>query len=68
MAIDMVGGNLTGEALSSLAKNGILVGIGYSAGTEFTAKMTDFVWKGIQMRGQSLSNYPDPDKQKKAPR
>jgi NADPH2:quinone reductase len=66
VAIDMVGGSLTGEALSSLAKNGILVGIGYSAGTEFTAKMTDFVWKGIQMRGQSLSSYPDRHKQKNA--
>jgi NADPH2:quinone reductase len=28
--------------------------------------MTDFVWKGIQMRGQSLSSYPDRHKQKNA--
>jgi NADPH:quinone reductase len=64
--IDMLGGNITGDALTALAKNGILSGIGYSAGTEFTAKMTDFVWKGIQMRGASLSNWPDPEEHKKA--
>jgi NADPH2:quinone reductase len=66
VVIDMLGGNITGEALNSLAKNGILTGIGYSAGTEFTAKMTDFVWKGIQMRGVSLSNWPDRAEHKKA--
>jgi NADPH:quinone reductase len=66
VVVDMVGGNITGDALGSLAKFGRLVGIGYSAGTEFKAKMTDFVWKGIQMRGQSLSNWPDEREHKKA--
>jgi NADPH:quinone reductase len=66
VAVDMIGGAFTGEALSSLSKFGILAGIGYSAGTEFTAKMTDFVWKGIQMRGASLSNWPDPMEHTKA--
>jgi NADPH2:quinone reductase len=45
VVIDMVGGTITGDALSALAKFGILSGIGHSAGTEFTAKMTEFVWK-----------------------
>jgi NADPH2:quinone reductase len=66
IAIDMLGGNITGDALDSLSKFGVLVGIGYSAGTEFTAKMTGFVWKGIQMRGASLSNWPDPKEHQKA--
>ena len=66
VVIDMVGGNLTGQALSALSRNGILVVIGYAAGTEFSAKITDFVWKGIQMRGQSLSSYTERTKHKKA--
>jgi NADPH2:quinone reductase len=57
IVIDSVGGNLTGEAIKSLARNGIIVNIGYSAGTQFTANITDFVWKGLQMRGQSLSGW-----------
>lgn len=57
IVIDSVGGDLTGEAIRSLARNGILVCIGYSAGTKFTANITDFVWKGLQMRGQSLSGW-----------
>jgi NADPH2:quinone reductase len=64
--IDMVGGKITGDALGALNKDGIWVGIGYSAGTEFTAKITDFVWKGIQMRGASLSLWPDPNEHVKA--
>lgn len=57
IVIDSIGGDLTGEAIKSLARNGIIVNIGYSAGTKFTANITDFVWKGLQMRGQSLSGW-----------
>ncbi|MDN5288898.1 MAG: NADPH:quinone reductase [Mucilaginibacter sp.] len=64
LVVDSIGGDLTGEALHSLARNGILVNIGYSAGTQFTANITDFVWKGIQMRGQSLSGWFTADEQK----
>lgn len=59
IVIDSVGGHLTGDAISSLARNGILVTIGYSAGTTFSANITDFVWKGLQMRGQSLNGWFD---------
>lgn len=59
IVIDSVGGNLTGDAIHALAREGILVAIGYSAGREFTANITDFVWKGIQMRGQSLNGWFD---------
>jgi NADPH2:quinone reductase len=57
IAIDSIGGNLTGEAIHSLGRSGIIVNIGYSAGTKFMANVTDFVWKGLQMRGQSLSGW-----------
>ena len=64
LVVDSIGGNLTGEALHSLARNGILVTIGYSAGVQFTANITDFVWKGIQMRGQSLVGWFNAEEQK----
>jgi len=64
LVIDSVGGNLTGDALNSLAREGILVAIGYSGGREFSANITDFVWKGIQMRGQSLNGWFDQAAQK----
>lgn len=57
IVIDSIGGHLTGDAIRSLARSGIIVNIGYSAGTQFTANITDFVWKGLQMRGQSLSGW-----------
>ncbi|SFO75466.1 NADPH2:quinone reductase [Chitinophaga sp. YR627] len=57
IVIDSLGGNLTGDAVHSLSRNGILVAIGYSAGTTFNANITDFVWKGLQMRGQSLNGW-----------
>jgi NADPH2:quinone reductase len=59
IVIDSVGGELTGEAIHSLAREGILVAIGYSGGRVFNANITDFVWKGIQMRGQSLNGWFD---------
>ena len=66
IVVDMVGGKITGDALQSLAKNGILVTIGYAGNVEFTARITDFVWKAIQMRGVSLSGWTDPAEHKKA--
>lgn len=59
IVIDSIGGSLTGEAIRSLGRSGILVSIGYSAGTTFSANVTDFVWKGIQMRGASLNGWFD---------
>ncbi len=63
IVIDSIGGHLTGDAIHSLARSGIIVNIGYSAGTQFTANITDFVWKGLQMRGQSLSGWFTPEQQ-----
>lgn len=64
IVIDSIGGSLTGDAIHALARNGVLVAIGYAAGTSFTANITDFVWKGIQMRGQSLNGWFDNHQQK----
>jgi NADPH2:quinone reductase len=59
IVLDSIGGGLTGDAIHALSRNGILVAIGYSAGTTFSANITDFVWKGIQMRGASLNGWFD---------
>ena len=64
IVIDSVGGSLTGDAIHALSRNGILVAIGYSAGTTFNANITDFVWKGLQMRGQSLNGWFERSAQK----
>jgi len=64
IVIDSVGGSLTGDAIHSLARNGVIVNIGYSAGTKFTADLTDFVWKGLQMRGVSSSGWFGQDEQR----
>lgn len=63
IVVDSIGGALTGEAIRSLARNGVIVNIGYSAGTQFTANLTDFIWKGLQMRGVSLSGWFGPEEQ-----
>jgi NADPH2:quinone reductase len=63
IVVDSIGGALTGEAIRSLARKGIIVNIGYSAGTKFTADLTDFIWKGLQMRGVSLSGWFERDEQ-----
>jgi len=65
IVVDSIGGHLTGEAIHSMSRNGILVAIGYSAGAAFTANITDFVWKGLQMRGQSLNGWFDVPAQQK---
>jgi NADPH2:quinone reductase len=57
VVIDSIGGALTGESVHSLAKNGIIVNIGYSAGTQVSLNITDFIWKGLQMRGLNLSGW-----------
>ncbi|HEY1945019.1 MAG TPA: zinc-binding alcohol dehydrogenase family protein [Roseiarcus sp.] len=54
VAIDSVGGAVTGEALSSLALGGALLTLGYSAGRKTTIDVTDLIWKGARMAGFSL--------------
>jgi NADPH:quinone reductase len=54
IAIDSVGGVVTGEALSSLGLGGVLLTLGYSAGRKTTIDVTDLIWKGARMAGFSL--------------
>jgi NADPH:quinone reductase len=54
IAIDSVGGGVTGEALSSLGLGGVLITLGYSAGRKTAIDVTDLIWKGARMAGFSL--------------
>jgi NADPH2:quinone reductase len=59
IAIDCVGGALTGKAIRALATNGTIVSIGYVAGKEVCTDITEFIGKSLQLRGQSLSGWFD---------
>lgn len=54
IVIESVGGALTGQALASLALNGVLTSLGYSAGRNTTIDVTDLIWKRASMSGFSL--------------
>jgi len=54
VVIDSVGGALTGQALATLAVNGVLTSLGYSAGRKTTIDVTDLIWKRASMSGFSL--------------
>jgi NADPH2:quinone reductase len=54
IAIDSVGGVVTGDALSSLGLGGVLITLGYSAGRKTLVDVTDLIWKGTRMAGFSL--------------
>jgi NADPH:quinone reductase len=58
IVIESVGGSLTGQALSSLALNGVLITLGYSAGRAATIDLTDLIWKRARMSGFSLFAEP----------
>jgi NADPH:quinone reductase-like Zn-dependent oxidoreductase len=54
VVIESVGGALTGQALGTLALNGVLTTLGYSAGRKTTIDVTDLIWKRASMSGFSL--------------
>ena len=54
VVIDSVGGPLTGQALATLAFNGVLTSLGYSAGRKTTIDLTDVIWKRARISGFSL--------------
>ncbi len=58
IVIESVGGALTGQALSALALNGVLITLGYSAGRAATIDLTNLIWKRAQMSGFSLFAQP----------
>jgi NADPH2:quinone reductase len=45
---------VTGQALSALALDGVLITLGYSAGRAATIDLTDLIWKRARMSGYSL--------------
>src|ERR1700682_163642 len=54
VVVESVGGALTGQALATLALNGVLTTLGYSAGRKTTIDVTDLIWKRASMSGFSL--------------
>ena len=54
IAIESIGGAVTGQALSSLSLGGVLTTLGYSAGRKTTIDVTDLIWKRARMMGFSL--------------
>jgi NADPH2:quinone reductase len=54
IVIDSVGGALTGQSLATLALDGVLISLGYSAGRKTTIDVTDLIWKRARMSGFSL--------------
>ena len=62
VVIESVGGALTGQALATLALNGVLTSLGYSAGRKTTIDVTDLIWKRASMRGFALAAQSHPTK------
>jgi len=58
IVIDSVGGALTGQALSTMALNGVVTILGYAAGRVATINLTDLIWKHVTMSGFSLFSQP----------
>jgi NADPH:quinone reductase-like Zn-dependent oxidoreductase len=54
VVVESIGGAVTGAALSSLGTGGVLITLGYSAGTTTTIDVTDLIWKRARMVGFSL--------------
>ncbi|WP_439379159.1 quinone oxidoreductase family protein [Amycolatopsis lexingtonensis] len=51
VVLDGVGGPVTGAALGSLAVDGTLVSIGYTASTRTEIDVTDLIWKNAHIHG-----------------
>src|SRR6202451_2413645 len=58
IVIDAIGGEILGEALSTLATGGSLTTLGYSAGRKATIDVTDLIWKRASMQSFSLFAQP----------
>ncbi|MFM0502729.1 quinone oxidoreductase family protein [Paraburkholderia caffeinilytica] len=55
--VDGVSGNLTGQALGSLAFGGTVVVVGYAGGRKAEVDITDIIWKGATIRGFTFSMF-----------
>ncbi len=55
VVIESVGVALTGQALATVALNGVVTSLGYSAGRQTTIDVTDLIWKRARMSGFALA-------------
>ena len=58
LAVDSVGGPLTGPALAALRQGGTLVTLGYPAGTEATINLLDLISKSTHIVGLNIYAQP----------
>jgi NADPH2:quinone reductase len=54
VALDSVGGSVTGEALTSLGAGGKLVQMGYPGGTSVTVDVMNLIWKPASIHGFNM--------------
>src|SRR5262245_35826997 len=57
IVLDSLGGDVTGQALSTLRERGVLVSIGYTAGTKAVIDITDLVWKTARLQGFLFTRF-----------
>ncbi len=58
IALDSVGGDITGQALASLAGGGKVVHMGYPGGTELKVDSMAFIWKPASIHGFNMYFLP----------
>jgi NADPH:quinone reductase-like Zn-dependent oxidoreductase len=49
--LDTIGGPITGEALASVGRNGLVVVMGYAGGTATTIDVMHLIWKPARIAG-----------------
>jgi NADPH:quinone reductase-like Zn-dependent oxidoreductase len=57
VVVDGVSGQLTGQALASLAYGGTLVIAGYAGGRQAEVNVTDIIWKAASVRGFTFRSF-----------
>ncbi len=58
VALDTIGGEVTGQALASVGANGLLVQMGYPAGTTPTIDVMHLIWKPARITGFNMYFQP----------
>jgi ornithine cyclodeaminase/alanine dehydrogenase-like protein (mu-crystallin family) len=57
IVLDSLGGDVTGQALSTRRERGVLVSIGYTAGTKAATDITDLSWKTARLQGFLFTRF-----------
>jgi NADPH:quinone reductase len=58
VALDSIGGDITGQALAALAPGGKVVHMGYPGGTTLTVDSMAFIWKPASIHGFNMYFQP----------